>query len=221
MISGFLGAMMAAVRWRRRLRRGPTPGRARALAGALLLAGCGTSSGAEGPPAVRASPFAFPPEAGRAPRFGELAWRAGFVLASGDPRFGGLSGLWLAPDGERLIAASDRGVLWIAELEHAADGTLLGLGDWRAVEPAAVPGDPARRDAEALAALGDDLVIAYEGAHRLRRVPREAPDRRAAALPVPPALSEPHNRGIEALVALDNGALLALAEGVRAPSGDL
>ena len=109
-----------------------------------------------------------------------------------------------------------------AELAHAEDGTLLGFDAWRAIEPATAPGDPTdgKRDAEALAELGDDLVIAYEGAHRLRRVPRAAPDAAAAALPTPPELAEPHNRGIEALVGLEGGALLAIAEGVRRPSGD-
>jgi hypothetical protein len=188
----------------------------------LLLAGCQTSAGAEGPPEVRASPFSLPPQASESPDFGGLTFRAGFVLASGDPRFGGLSGLWIAPDGERLIAASDRGTLWLADLEHAGDGTLIGVAGWRAIEPAALPGDPTgrRRDAEALAAVGEDLVIAYEGAHRLRRVPRETLVSGAAPLPVPAALSKSHNRGIEALVGLNGGALLAIAEGVRTPSGD-
>jgi hypothetical protein len=196
-------------------------GLAPALAVLLLLAGCQPSRGADGSPSVRASPVA-PAEAEQLDRVGRLEFQAGFVLGSGDPRFGGLSGLWLAPDGERLIAASDRGILWAAELAHAEDGTLLGFDAWRAIEPATAPGDPTdgERDAEALAEVGKDLVIAYEGAHRLRRVPLGAPDAAAAALPTPPDLVEPHNRGIEALVGLDDGALLAIAEGVRGPSGD-
>ena len=150
------------------------------LAIAFLLAGCQTSSGAEVSPQVRASALVFAREAGERPDFGALEFRAGFVLASADARFGGLSGLWIAPDGERLIAVSDRGTLWLAELEHADDGTLIGFAGWRAVEPGALPGDPTgrQRDAEALAVTGGDLVIAYEGAHRLRRVPLAAPDGR-------------------------------------------
>ncbi|HEX2477645.1 MAG TPA: esterase-like activity of phytase family protein [Geminicoccaceae bacterium] len=192
-----------------------------ALAVPSMLAGCQASSGAEAPPAVRASAFAFEPDAGEPPDFDRLEFRAGFVLTSGDARFGGLSGLWLAPDGGRLIALSDSGTLWLAEPEHAADGALTGIAGWRAVEPGMVPGDPTGRDAEALAATDGELAIAFEGAHRLRRVPRAAPESRAAPLPTPPGLSEPHNRGIEALVALDDGTLLAIAEGVRTPGGDL
>ena len=90
----------------------------------------------------------------------------------------------------------------------------------RRSSPGTAPGDPPESDAESLAVVGDDLVIAYEGAHRLRRVPLAAPASPAAALPTPPQLSEPHNVGIEALVGLAGGALLAIAEGVRTPSGD-
>lgn len=186
----------------------------------LLLAACASPS-AEGTPAVHASRIAAA-EAEQLDRVDRLRLRAAFVLASGDRRFGGLSGLWLAPRGERLIAASDRGLLWLADLEHAPDGTLIGAGAWRAVGPAAAPGDPeGERDAEALAAVGEELMIAYEGSHRLRRVPLAAPDAAAAVLPTPPELVEPHNHGIEALVGLDDGALLAIAEGVRRPGGDL
>jgi hypothetical protein len=200
----------------------PEAGRlAPVLAVLLLLAACQATSGAERTSSIRAGEFAFPVRSGEQFDFGQLEFRAGFVLASSDPRFGGLSALWVAPDGGRLIAASDRGTLWLAEPEHAADGTLIRLAGWQAIDPGTVPGDPPQRDAEALAVAGDDLVIAYEGAHRLRRVPLAAPASPAAALPTPAALAEPHNFGIEALVALEDGALLAIAEGVRTPTGDL
>jgi hypothetical protein len=191
------------------------------LALLFLLAACQTSSGGESIPAVRASAFTFPLRSGEPPDFGQLEFRAGFVLASGDARFGGLSGLWLAPDGGRLIAASDRGTLWLTEPDHADDGTLIGFAGWRAVEPGTMPGDPTGRDAEALAVTAGDLVVAYEGAHRLRRVPLDFPASPAAPLATPPGLEDAHNRGIEALVALPDGALLAIAEGVRTPGGDL
>jgi hypothetical protein len=200
----------------------PEAGRlAPVLALLLLLAACQATSGAESPLNVQAREFAFPVRSGEQLDFGQLEFRAGFVLASSDSRFGGLSGLWLAQGGGRLIAASDRGTLWLAEPEHAEDGILIGVAAWQAIEPGAAPGDPPERDAEALAVAGDDLVIAYEGAHRLRRVPLDAPASPAAALPTPAALGEPHNFGIEALVALEDGALLAIAEGVRTPTGDL
>ena len=66
---------------------------------AFLLAGCQTSNGTEGPSQVRASVFVIAPAGGDPPDFGCLEVRAGFALASDDARFGGLSGLWIAPDG--------------------------------------------------------------------------------------------------------------------------
>ncbi len=154
---------------------------------------------------------------------GPLRFEAGFVLGAADPRFGGLSGLWLAPDGSRLIAASDHGTLWLADLEHGPDGRLTGFDGWQAVEPGAAPGDPPGRDAEELARAGPDgLVIAYEGTHRLRRLALADLSAPAMPLPTPAALARPSNTGIEALVELEDGALLALVEGgVLTADGDL
>ncbi len=153
---------------------------------------------------------------------GPLRFEAGFVLGAADPRFGGLSGLWLAPDGSRLIAVSDHGTLWLAPLAHAADGRLTGFGSWQAVEPGAAPGDPPGRDAEELASAGPDgLVIAYEGVHRLRRLALADLSAPATPLPTPAALARPSNTGIEALASLPDGALLALSEGTLTPAGDL
>ena len=107
------------------------------LALVFLLVGCQTSSGAEGAlPASGRMPLTFSARSGEEPDFGRLEFLAGFVLDGSDPRFGGLSGLWLAPDGGRLIALSDRGTLWLAEPEHAADGTLVGFAPGRRSSPA-------------------------------------------------------------------------------------
>jgi hypothetical protein len=193
-----------------------------ALCAALALGGCAAPSRAQGPPVVRVDRITLDVWAADMARLGALEFEAGFTLGAGDPRFGGLSGLWLAPDGARLIAASDRGTLWRATLDHAADGRLIGVRDWQALEPGRTPDDPAGRDAEALAPDGaGGLVIAYEGTHRLRRLALADLTAPAAVLPTPPALDRPSNRGIEALAELPDGALLAVAEGVFAASGDL
>ncbi len=156
-------------------------------------------------------------------KLGPLRFEAGFVLSSADPRFGGLSGLWLAPDGRSLLAISDHGTLWRADLEHRPDGRLAGLSGWQAIEPGRAPGDPPGRDAEELAGDGaDGLVIAYEGVHRLRRLALADLSAPARPLPTPPGLERPSNTGIEALAPLEDGAFLALVEGgVRTADGDL
>jgi hypothetical protein len=193
-----------------------------ALCAALALGGCTAPTRAQDPPVVRVDRITLDGRPADLARLGTLEFEAGFALGAGDPRFGGLSGLWLSPDGAQLIAASDRGTLWRATLDHAADGRLIGVRDWQAVEPGRMPDDPAGRNAEALAPDGaGGLVIAYEGRHRLRRLAQGDLSAPATALPTPPALDRPSNRGIEALAELPDGALLALAEGLVAARGDL
>lgn len=163
-------------------------------------------------------------------RLGELRYEAGFLLSSADPRFGGLSGLWLAPDGHELIMASDHGTIWRATLEHE-DDRLVGFADWQATELGHAAGDPRGRiDAEALADDGaheaaGGLIVAVEGALPLRRISRDDPSAPAEPLPGAERLSEAGveagNAGIEALTALPDGALLALSEGVFDGPGQL
>jgi hypothetical protein len=85
---------------------------------------------------------------------------------------------------------------------------------------ARLPGDRGG-DAEELADDGQGgLVVAYEGTHRLRRF--ELDDLAAApvALQVPEALAaDPGNSGMEAVVGLGDGSLLALSEGLPAEDG--
>ncbi|TMJ38829.1 MAG: hypothetical protein E6G89_11350 [Alphaproteobacteria bacterium] len=59
--------------------------------------------------------------------FGGLEWRGGIELASDDERFGGLSSLELTEDGSDLLAVSDRGFWFKADLVYT-DGHLSGLG---------------------------------------------------------------------------------------------
>ena len=155
------------------------------------------------------------------PDFGGLEFRAGFVLTGGDPRFGGLSGLWLAPDGERLIALSDRGTLWLAEPEHADDGTLIGFAGWQRHRARRAPGDPTgarRRGARRSWRRSGDRVRGRASAAPRPARGAPSPRRRAADSAGAVRAAQP---GIEALVGLAGGALLAIAEGVRTPSGDL
>jgi hypothetical protein len=199
--------------------------RARICRGALLLilllGGC--LARAEPSDLVRARPFEPRTERPGPFEVGRLRFEAGFVLTSSDRRFGGLSGLLISADGRALIAVSDRGLLWTAALRHDGDGRLLGLDDWVVIDLATI-GDGAHAasgDAEALAPAGEHgLVIAYEGAHRLLRIDLDDLSDPPSPLPMPSGLA-PGNEGIEALAALPDGDLLALAEGIRDAGGDL
>src|SRR4030095_6964263 len=90
---------------------GARAGAALPLALLLLGSAVGSTIGAEpdeGPVALRVEPWSF-----RHDKNGRCApglyWRGGSKLASRDPRFGGLSGLALSGDGNRLLAVSDEG----------------------------------------------------------------------------------------------------------------
>ncbi|MDH3663270.1 MAG: esterase-like activity of phytase family protein [Alphaproteobacteria bacterium] len=153
-----------------------------------------------------------------------LIVEAAFALSSEQPSFGGLSGLWLSPDGAAMIAISDIGQRWQARLFHDDAGRLVGLKDWSVTDlPLRSEEGSGTRwiDSEALAGLGrDGLVVAYEGEHRLRRWSQGDLDAMPERLPLPDGLGDPSNSGIEALSTLENGRLFALAERVGAYGGE-
>jgi hypothetical protein len=189
------------------------------LLASVALGGYLADTAARGDPEVRSREL----ELGATPRaMGALELESALVLSSSDPEFGGLSSLWLSPDGVRLIAASDRGALWTAALMHDVQGRLTGAADWHAVTPGRVLGDRAdESDAESLADDGaGGLVIAYEGEHRLRRLPFGELDAEPSIVPAPELPEDFENNGIEALVGLPGRSLLALSEGMPDRDGD-
>jgi hypothetical protein len=193
------------------------------LAGLGLLCACQARS-AE--PLVLAREIPLQEDAPDRVTLGALHFEVGFQLGTSDRRFGGLSGLWLAPDGRELVMVSDRGTIWRATLEHEGD-RLTGFRDWQAAALGRVPGDPdGRIDAESLAddAAGG-LVVAVETRTPLRRIMRDDPSAPAEPLPAAAHLEEAGvnagNAGIEALASLPDGALLALSEGVFTAPGKL
>ena len=151
-------------------------------------------------------------------RVAALAWRGSLEITSGNRRFGGLSGLLLSPEGDRLLAVSDTGRWVSARIRLDDAGFLVGLdeaeigwlrdGDNR--ELASKRGG----DAESLARLADGTtLVAFEQAHRIWRYPAGRLDRPAQSFPPPPGLDRlDGNNGLEALTSLPDGRLLALAE---------
>lgn len=86
--------------------------------------------------------------------------------------FGGYSGLWIAPDGSRLMTVSDRGSYAAAEITREGDQiTGIALTDWGILPDEKGP-DPVafHRDAEGLAITEDGRVyISFEALHRIMR----------------------------------------------------
>ncbi len=147
-----------------------------------------------------------------------------FALESEHQAFGGLSGLWLNPDGTRMIAVSDIGQRWQARLLHDDDGRLTGLDNWSVANLTMSPedGDGSRWiDSEALSGDGrGGLVVAYEGQHRLRRWSFGDLNAIPESVLLPDGLGGPSNSGIEALSTLEDGRLFAVAERVGAWGGE-
>ncbi len=137
-----------------------------------------------------------------------LHLRGAVELTSPHPQFGGISGLLI--DGGELIAVTDRGWLIHSPLADDASGLRPVGGDIRALADAeGQPLEEAGLDAEGLARTADGLAISFERDHRVELLGRDGHgrtirDRRFEQLG--------YNAGLEALAALPDGRLLAIAE---------
>lgn len=169
---------------------------------------------------VSATPLAFHPNRPERQSAGKLLWRGGLELKSRAGQFGGLSSLLVADDRRSLIAASDDGQWFRATLTYDADGRLAGLTDAEMTPIAGLQGAPLRakaeRDAESLArGAAGGLFVSFERNHRIWRYPADPFSDGAAptALPTPKPLTTTFgNGGIESLVSLRDGRLLAITE---------
>lgn len=174
-----------------------------------------------GPIELSTSPVQFNSEDRRQEQAARLIWRGGFEITSEDDRLGGLSGLLVSADGTELLAVSDRGRWFSARLNYDAGGRLVGLDEGKISQLRDLDGEILEkkkwRDAESLASFEDgSKLVSFEGKHRIWQYgsAAEALDAKPTAWPQPPGLDDiPKNNGLEALVALQDGELLALVQG--------
>ena len=159
------------------------------------------------------------PENADIQQIGALTFRGGLELGSDDSRFGGLSGLLVAGDGRTMIAVGDKGHWVSMRLDYDDDGRLAGAGDGRIGAIASREAGRAVRggwrDAEALARMGESILVAFEGRHRIWRYEggSAALARPPRRFPTPREIRHaPGNGGMEALTALADGRLLAISE---------
>ncbi len=137
------------------------------------------------------------------------------------PWFGGFSGLWIAPDGSRMIALSDRGTLVSADIDRNG-GRIVGIRNPKPVRLRASSGAPLLNeltDGEGLAITPDGTIhVSYEQVHRVARY--VTPGGAAQILPRPAAFRAfDDNRGLEALASDRQGRLYALPEDHPTPDG--
>jgi len=178
---------------------------------------------------ISGSPVGFSRVQGGAEVFGRLIFRGGLVLSSPDRDFGGLSGLGISATGDRVLAISDRGHLFSAQLSYR-DGRLVGIADGAKSSLKGSKGQPlpnetkAWHDAEGLALgpkrLDGPLWVSFERRHRIESYAfgRLGADASAKRTRLPAPLNRNRsNSGVEALVRMGGnsayeGALLAFSE---------
>ncbi|MFV3128842.1 esterase-like activity of phytase family protein [Niveispirillum sp. KHB5.9] len=187
-----------------------------ALALALAVSGC--AIGQDGPPST---PVPLLEEAKAPVRAGELVWRGTLHLRDANPDFGGLSSLRVSPDGSQFVAISDRGKRIAGRLSYDRDGNLAGAGGYSVNQLLNDEGRPLPtlfNDTEGLALIGqwpgDGWAVSMERRHSILRYPPALAGSAATMLDVPAGFADlPFNSGIETLLSLPDGRLLAIAEG--------
>ncbi len=162
-------------------------------------------------------------------QFGRLTFRSGLVLSAEPASFGGWSGVWRSPEGQQLVAISDR-PKWLTASVRYESGRLAGLSDAYMAPMLGESGNALTRsggyDTESLAIVDGVAYVGLERANEVRRFDWGRDGVKAFGVPiqVPPELKQlPRNEGLEALaVAPANhplaGSVIAIAE--RSREGD-
>lgn len=154
---------------------------------------------------------------------GKLRWRGGLVLTSTEPRFGGWSDLWIAPDGRTLRSISDEGS-WLAVALRYDNGRLVGvepgtIGSLRG-ENGQLLGDKIQTDAEGLARLPDvGWLVSFERDHRVLQYPSGDESAGQGLAGQPRRLTtptefrrQPPNGGVEGMVVLPDRRTVLISE---------
>ncbi len=193
-----------------------------AFVGWAIVGVAGAGVARSEPIALTATPVPLDPVDPARVELGRLVYRGGLILQSSDARFGGWSDLRLAADGGRLTAISDHGFWLQARLVYDATGRLVALSEASLgplIDTTGARLLGRKGDAEGLAAAPDGgFYVSFERIHRVWRYPRAEPPFSAPPrpLPMPPRLaSAPDNGGIEALLRLSDGRMMALVEELR------
>jgi hypothetical protein len=153
---------------------------------------------------------------------GVMSYRGGLHITHPNAAFGGWSALDISDDGSNVVAVSDSSYWMTAELSWSEHGWLDDVSD---IELAPILGTEGQElsgdeeDSESIAKLADGrYAVAFERHHRMNAydLGTDFENLHSAvgqALPMPPRLEFlPNNGGLEGLVALSGGAILAAVE---------
>lgn len=164
-------------------------------------------------------------------RFGDLEFRGGLVLASNNPAFGGLSGIYVEADGSHFIALTDRGS-WLRGRIVYRDGRPAGIADAEIAPMLGPDGKPlAARGWYDAESVGERDGMLYVGIERVEQIVRFDYRRdgllaRGQPIKVPPDFKTfTYNKGLECLAAprqgLLAGDLIAITERSLDSAGNL
>ena len=164
-------------------------------------------------------------------RFGDLEFRGGLELSSKHPAFGGISSLYVEPDGSRFVAATDRGS-WLRGRIVYRDSKPAGIADAEAAPILGSDGQPlAARgwyDVESLTERDGILYIGIERAEQIVRFDygRDGLRARGQSIDVPADFKTfTYNKSLECLAAPRQGAfanrLIVVAEHSLDNAGNL
>ncbi|MEP5069000.1 esterase-like activity of phytase family protein, partial [Roseibium sp.] len=162
--------------------------------------------------------------------FGPLTFLGGLELISADRNVGGLSGLLSLDSGNQILAVTDNGLWFAAEIKQSPDGTPLDVTNARYTPMLNREGKSLRaawqHDTEAIAIDGDSLLVTAERANDIFRFPwplATGKERMIEELPVSSEIKALRSsKGLEALAMPPTGSRLqgtALAIAERGPSG--
>ena len=159
-------------------------------------------------------------------RFGDLTFRAGVEMNDPYPHFGGFSGLWRSPDGEMLIAVSDRGQWFGAQIIDDDTG-LAGLSSAVMAPILDFHGTPLgwteNFDVEAVTIVDGMAHIGIERTNAIMRFDFTGNrfGARGEFVPTPDEMREwPHDKGPEAIAIAPqgspyHGAIVVIGERTR------
>ncbi len=177
-----------------------------------------------------------PPKADTDGWLGSLRFVAGYELHSPHRAFGGLSGLEISGDGQQLLGISDKGQwLW---LQFDLKGDIPNTVDKARMAPMLdEEGNPLSRgkdDSESLVLADGQAFVGFESHDLVRSFPLSPESgtelsgldslaaTRGSVLDLPAEmLRHPRNGGLEAMVRLEDGSLLAFSEKGRGADGHL
>jgi hypothetical protein len=207
------------------------PGAIRSLLTLCVLAACASVPPAEpvgtqsAPLHIRSSSVPFKIDEPAAHQVGRLIWRGGIAMTADSANFGGWSDLVVSPDNRALTSISDLGAWFTATIERDARGNLVGLREAQIGPLHDLDGRPLEdkdwADSEGMALAADgSWLVSFERHHRIWRYPRL--DGTPTAIDVPEEFArQPFNGGIETLMTLPDGRIIAISEEYRRKPGSV